>query len=332
MKKAQTLRIAAVEPQGRDAILLSLGAEDGGPPNLPFAPGQYLTLGPEIDGDPVWRCYSITSEPGAEGPISVLVRRVAGGQASNWLCDRAQAGDALKVLPPAGRFRLARPGEPALLFAGGSGIAPVYALARQALEEGAARVALFYANRDASTAMLMAELEALQAAFGERLEVRHWYDGVEGFPAEADLGAFAKGRETADVYLCGPEPFMKLVRLSLAASGFADDRVHFEDFGAAVEEAVEDGAPESLLVVRLKGQTHEAPVKAGQSLLSAMLGAGLPAPNSCRVGECASCMCRLVSGEIERLDNSVLDEDDVADGWILACRTHAAGEKVEIRF
>nr|ART90526.1 putative phenylacetic acid degradation NADH oxidoreductase paaE [uncultured bacterium] len=111
--------------------------------------------------------------------------------------------------------------------------------------------------------------------------------------------------------------------------------MHREDFGAAVEGASEEAAgdgPEALLTVLMKGQTHAVPVRAGELLLSAMLRAGLPAPHACRVGECASCMCRLQAGEVQRLDSSVLDEDDVAAGWLLACRTRAASPALQVRF
>ena len=168
--RAHSLAVTGVEPQGSDAILLSLGVTAEQQPHFGFRPGQYLTLAATVQGDDYWRCYSITSEPVVGQPISVLVRRVAGGRVSNWLCDHAQPGLRLQVLPPAGHFTLARPGQPVLLYAGGSGIAPVYALAREALAQGAARGRLFYANRDRATAMLQAELQTLQAAAAGRLE------------------------------------------------------------------------------------------------------------------------------------------------------------------
>ena len=73
-------------------------------------------------------------------------------------------------------------------------------------------------------------------------------------------------------------------------------------------------------------------VKGNQTLLAAMLGAELPVPYACRVGECASCMCRLVEGSVEMLENEVLEEDDEQDGWILACRARACAEKIVVRF
>ncbi|ODS94014.1 MAG: hypothetical protein ABS45_01295 [Comamonas sp. SCN 65-56] len=331
--RAQSLTITDIAPQGSDAILLSLG-ESGEQPPLCFRPGQYLTLAAEVNGDELWRCYSITSEPVIGRPISVLVRRVAGGRASNWLCDNTRPGDQLRALPPAGRFTLARPGQPVLFYAGGSGIAPVFALAREALAQGASRVRLFYANRDRASAMLLAELQVLQVASAGRLEIEHWYDAEQGLPAQAELERQAHGLEQADAYLCGPEPFMRAAVAALVACGFDAARVHREDFGAAVqnaEEAAADGSA-AALTVQIKGQIHTVPVQPGELLLTAMLRAGLPAPHACKVGECASCMCRLQAGEVQRLDNSVLDEDDVAAGWLLACSSRAASPVLRLRF
>jgi len=334
MKLAHSLTVTGVAPQGSDAILLSLGFEGTQRQHFAFQPGQYLTLAATVQGDQHWRCYSITSAPEEAEAISVLVRRVAGGRVSNWLCDHAQAGQKLQVLPPAGRFTLARPGQPMLLYAGGSGIAPLFALARQGLLQGASQVRLFYACRDRATAMLVAELQALQAGSAQRLEIHHWYDAEHGLPAQALLGAQAQGLESADVYLCGPDPFMHSVLAGLDTVGFEPGHIYREDFGTAVEGPEEDGAegPGAELTVQLKGQTHTVPVRGGQFLLSAMLDAGLTVPHACRVGECASCMCRLVGGEVQRLDSSVLDEDDAADGWLLACRTRAASTQVRLRF
>lgn len=331
MKKALTLRIAEVLRQGRDAVLLSLSAEDGTTPNLRFVPGQYLTVAANVDGDEHWRCYSVTSEPKPDRPISVLVRRVAGGLVSNWICDNAQPGRTLRVLPPAGRFRLARHGNSVVLFAGGSGIAPIYALARQALQEGAPKVSLFYANRDRGTSMLMQELATLERSAGDHLQLTYWFDSETGLPTEQDLQASARGLEDADIYLCGPDAFMKAVRVSMQQLGFDDDRLYVENFGTpGAQETDGDDDRESVMTVQVKGQAHDVVVKGKQSLLSAMLDAGLQVPHSCKVGECASCMCRLLEGEVERLENSVLDEDDVAEGWILACSSRIVSTRIRV--
>ena len=334
MKKPRTLKIVNVSPSGRDAVLLSLNAGGSETQNFQFVPGQYLTLAATVDGNEHWRCYSITSEPRADEPISVLVRRVSGGVVSNWICDNAKTGGEIRVLPPAGRFTLARLNRPLLLFAGGSGIAPIYALARQALVEGVPKVSLFYANRDRGTIMLVEELKVLEKDFKDRFQIKFWIDQEEGLPTVEVLRSAADKFGDADVYLCGPEMFMQAIQATLQQAGFDPDRMYREDFGNLAEHAEPsaDADQEALMAVEFKGGLRHVAVKEGQSLLSAMLASGLPAPHSCRVGECASCMCRLIEGEVERLENSVLDKDDEAEGWILAFFTPAMSKKLRVRF
>ncbi|MFK7891175.1 MAG: NADH:ubiquinone reductase (Na(+)-transporting) subunit F [Granulosicoccus sp.] len=64
-------------------------------------------------------------------------------------------------------------------------------------------------------------------------------------------------------------------------------------------------------------------VAAGDNLLNAALGSGLPWPHNCRVGSCGTCRCKLVEGKIKPLNDFsyVLDEEQLDDGYILACQT-----------
>jgi NAD(P)H-flavin reductase len=70
-----------------------------------------------------------------------------------------------------------------------------------------------------------------------------------------------------------------------------------------------------------------------ETILDAGLTAGVPIPNQCRSGECGSCKCQLVRGEVQRLPHvaGTLSQDELAEGWILACRSKAKGT-VEVRF
>src|SRR4051794_40980996 len=52
-----------------------------------FRPGAYITLRLRIDGRAVQRSYSMSSEPRRDGLISITVKRVVNGLASNWLAD-----------------------------------------------------------------------------------------------------------------------------------------------------------------------------------------------------------------------------------------------------
>lgn len=52
-----------------------------------YRPGQFLTFAFEIGGMTVHRCYTIASAPTRPHTVSITVKRVPGGPASNWLHD-----------------------------------------------------------------------------------------------------------------------------------------------------------------------------------------------------------------------------------------------------
>ncbi len=60
-----------------------------------------------------------------------------------------------------------------------------------------------------------------------------------------------------------------------------------------------------------------------ETVLQAALRNGLDFPNSCRVGGCASCKCKLATGEVNELTDTsyLLTREELAQGYILACQS-----------
>jgi len=80
--------------------------------------------------------------------------------------------------------------------------------------------------------------------------------------------------------------------------------------------------------VFVDGIAEPIPAEAGDLILDALILAGVPMPYSCQQGNCGTCKCELVSGEIMELDYSeyALTEQERARNLILACRTQAWGD------
>jgi naphthalene 1,2-dioxygenase ferredoxin reductase component len=80
--------------------------------------------------------------------------------------------------------------------------------------------------------------------------------------------------------------------------------------------------------ITVEGHEQAVPVQPGDTLLAALLRAGLPFPFSCQTGNCGTCKCQLLSGEVEMLEYSshTLSTAERTRGVVLACRTLPRGD------
>jgi 3-ketosteroid 9alpha-monooxygenase subunit B len=321
------LRVAEVIAETPDATSLVIPV----PPELTAAfayrPGQYLTVRvPEGDGS-VSRCYSLASSPHTDTDLKITIKRVRGGQASNWICDHVRAGATIDLAPPAGEFTPASLDDDLLLLAGGSGITPAMGIIKSVLAHGKGRLALVYANRDQESIIFAPELAALAERHPGRLAVTHWLDGERGAPTAETLAPLLAPFAGREAFVCGPEPFVVVARQALRHAGVPEERVRVERFDVTATDT-----KDAVAEVTLDGQTHRLPWKAGARLLDVIISAGLNPPYSCRQGNCGACACRLLSGEVELLHNEVLEEEDFADGYILACQAVARSDEVSVTY
>ncbi len=341
------LTVTAVISETPDAHSLVLAVPAGQEPKFAYRPGQFLTLRiPSDQVGAVGRAYSLSSAPATDESLKITVKRTRDGYASNWICTNVSAGDRLTVLPPAGRFLLEDVEDGATFFAGGSGITPVISMIKQALAEGTAQVALFYANTDAASTIFHDELTRLAQEYPQRFTVTWWFDDEHGRPTPSRVADTVSDVMRGLVFMCGPGPFMDTVAAGLASAGFPASQVRREVFSSlsgdpfALPSDADDASgagdqsPDEAAeaVVRLGGTTFRFDWPRRSTLVDEMLRQGIEVPYSCRSGECGSCACTLLSGEVSMEKSEVLDEEDIADGYILGCQSRPVSTSVEIEF
>ena len=95
------------------------------------------------------------------------------------------------------------------------------------------------------------------------------------------------------------------------------------------------GSKESFHNLRIKGVDHPISISSKVSILQAALEDGVKFPHSCRVGGCAMCKCKLVSGDVKELTEKsyILSAEELQSGYILACQSLPKSDvEVEVDF
>ncbi len=130
-----------------------------------YRPGQFLHLYRE---DNLVRSYSIASLPQYGEPLELHIRKIAGGRLSTWVHEHLQLGDALEVGGPFGEcFYVSGKPEQAILLVGtGCGLAPLWGIVRDALDQGhEGPIHLFHGSHEASGLYLVGEMRALEKQY-----------------------------------------------------------------------------------------------------------------------------------------------------------------------
>lgn len=339
--RAISLTVTAVIEESPDAKSVVLEVPDEHRDRFDYRPGQFLTLRvpSELTGSAA-RCYSLASSPHTDDAPKFTVKRTSGGYASNWLCDNLSIGDTIDVLPPSGQFTPQDLDADFLLWAAGSGVTPVISILKSVLAAGTGRVVLCYANRGEASVIFAAELRDLAARYADRLTVLHWLESIQGLPTRAQLGGFARHYTSYQSFICGPAPFMEVVKDALSEAGVPRENIHLELFQSLTGDPFSDMPIDDIAddeeaaetEISIDGEVHQLGWPKSRNLVDVMLAAGLDVPFSCREGNCGSCAATVVEGEVDLGNAAILEKEDIAEGLFLACQARPVSSKLKIEF
>ncbi len=125
--------------------------------------GQFVHL---YRPDGLMRSYSIANVPEADGVIELHVRRLPGGAMTGWLHDALKIGESLDIAGPFGNcfYTPGNPEQGLLLIGTGSGLAPLWGIANDALQQGhIGPIRLYHGSWNPHGLYLVDELSALSA-------------------------------------------------------------------------------------------------------------------------------------------------------------------------
>jgi ferredoxin-NADP reductase/predicted pyridoxine 5'-phosphate oxidase superfamily flavin-nucleotide-binding protein len=251
--------------------------------------GAHLALPVMLeDGSQTIRHYSICSNPARQDIYEVAVLCDEQGRGGSKAIHKLlQIGQVLNCDPPANHFPLHEGNEAALLIAGGIGITPIKSMA-QALRQRGVDFNVHYAGRSRDE---MPFLDRLEREFSENF---FSYSALDG--QRMNLTDILAGRNTdTEVYVCGPPRLISAVIDAASVAGFPDKKIHYEYFAV-------DSAAGTSFSVHLAREDRLVEVAAEQSILDAIIQAGIDVPFSCRTGQCKSCVATVLDGIPEHRD------------------------------
>ena len=86
------------------------------------------------------------------------------------------------------------------------------------------------------------------------------------------------------------------------------------------------------VVIELDRRTTTAAYRSGDTLLRTARIAGLQAPYSCETGSCGTCMARITEGSARMVNNDALEDDEVAEGYVLTCQALPTSPTVRLTY
>jgi NAD(P)H-flavin reductase len=204
-------------------------------PWYPYRPGQSVAVETHLRPK-LWRYYSPANAPRRDGTFDLHVRAVPGGAVSGALVHGVRVGDVLRLGAPVGdELTLDRiGGGDLLLLAGGTGLAPLKALAEQVVAAGnQRRVALFTGVRTSREQYDLKALGELQSRSPRVTVVAVLSDDPlhSGEQATAAEAALRQGQwPDHDIVVCGSDEMVSGTFDRLRAAGVDPGRIHTERF------------------------------------------------------------------------------------------------------
>jgi ring-1,2-phenylacetyl-CoA epoxidase subunit PaaE len=351
MSKFNSLQVVDIVRETPDAVSVAFKVPESLQKEYVFKQGQYLTLKFKINGEEIRRSYSICSSY-YENELRVAVKKVKDGRVSTHIFNNLKVGDAVEVMTPMGNFFTemnASNKRTYVLFAGGSGITPMFSIMKTVLkDEPQSRIILFYGNNDESSIIFKKQIEELGVKHADRLNIVHVLNAAPANHPELLKGMMTKEKNmqliknyvdagvSAEYFICGPGMMMDNVVAALKELKIDESIVHIEYFSTPVTaEPVKpsaDVAKGATATIIIDGDEHVIELQENEAILEAALRVGLDAPYACQGGSCCTCRALLQEGKVEMAVNYALSASEVKQGFILTCQSRPTTPTVVVNY
>ena len=343
------LRIQSIEKETEGSSRIRFALPETLLGEFHFKPGQYISIKFEMKKKAHVRTYSISSEPDRNF-IEIGVKHIKNGMFSKFLKTK-NLEDIIKISNPEGNFVLnSKEPNQLLLIAAGSGITPMISILKSLLKKNTrTKVTLLYSNKTYADMMYRNEIQNLKDKYLDRLVVFNFFsreiqstDFLNGRITE-DKITFLSERNLIDIktidqcFICGPMEMTKTLRSYLIDRGLSERKIKTELFYVAknktAKSKVKNFDPsESKIEVLIDGSKKIFYMNKNDDFIEKATQYGISVPYSCKNGMCATCRCKVSSGEAIMKKNFSLEEWEIKKGFVLSCQLEPIDKEISLDF
>ena len=304
------VKVASIVAEATDIKSFEMVSVDGRP-----LPG--FTAGSHIDvqlSPTLIRQYSLCNDPRERERYVVAVKKELKSRGGSLLMHELQPGEVVTISEPRNNFHMTAAAEHTLLMAGGIGVTPLLAMARQLAGDGAS-FHLHYFARSKEHAAFRDVLN--NGPFKGSASFHYETDPAKVNTATREI--LSSRPEGAHLYLCGPLPFMDCVRKE-AQAAWPADTVHLEYF--SVDEELLTRQRERFQI-RLANSSTVYEVPEDKTIVEVLAEQGIFIETSCEQGICGTCVTRVLAGTPDHRDMYLTDEEKKACDRMMPCVSRA---------
>lgn len=267
-----------------------------------FEPGAHI----DVQLKPgLARSYSLVNDPAIRTHYEIAVHHAIDGRGgSGHIHAEWRVGEIVAISDPKNNFPLVEDASHTVLIAGGIGVTPMLPMIAR-LEKLGRSWELHYVAASPVRAAYVDRLEVF-----DRVEIA--YDGIPG-GRRLDLAAIcASAPADAHLYCCGPSGMLDaFVSINAARP---KGHAHIEYFSAETEVAAEGG-----YTIQLARSGKSVAVDEGETMLDALLSAGVDVAFACSEGICGTCQIKVLDGVPDHRDHFLTEEEKAANTTIMVC-------------
>lgn len=193
-------------------------------------PGQYVVIQAKIKDNWIERPY-VVSDLQENGGLRVTIKKEPHSLFSQWLFEQGENELSVNVSQPQGDFTLDidAPSQ-VLCFASGIGIVPFMTFAKAlSVVQSHRNMHVLYSASTKDDFIFVEEFDLITKVTPS-FTISYRITNIEGMLIEKDVIKMIMQFNEPDIYICGPESFVRFILNTLQSVRYDDNKIHIEEF------------------------------------------------------------------------------------------------------